>query len=204
MTLATMIAVLMAAIAQLPAVAQQPQAAEPNKREEAAWHSAQRDGTAAAYLDFYANFPQSLHIKTMTATVRGRYWFNIKMPFANANEPKRDGVLVTLEGATAFMNLSLEDAKRLRLIGTGPGANVKTQGTTFNYTYAEVTGGGYVVGGQTILPVDNVGATAILTADGTRLLSADLAKATLAAQPSPKPTMVTGSDGKYLCGAACP
>jgi hypothetical protein len=122
------------------AIAQQ-QALEPAEAEKLAWNSAQRNGTPAAYRDFYGKFPQSSFIKTMPATVRGRYWFKTKMPFANANEPNRDGVVVTVEGSTAFLNLSLEDAKRIKVIGTGPpGANVKAQATTFNYTYVELPG----------------------------------------------------------------
>jgi hypothetical protein len=198
------VAVLLGAFVQFYAIAQQP-ASEPTEAEKLAWNSAQRDATPAAYRDFYGKFPQSSYIKTMTATVRGRYWFKTKLPFANANEPNRDGVVVTVEGSTVFLNLSLEDAKRLKVIGTGPpAANVKAQATTFNYTYVEVTGGGYVVGNQTIVPLDNVGAIVILTADGTHLLGLDLTKATPASQPWPKPTMVEDSGGKYLCGAACP
>ena len=175
-----------------------------DEAEIAAWKSAQGTGTPAAFMDFYRKFPHSPHIKTMTGTLRGRYWHKIDSPFGGDNQ-HRDGVLVTVAGMNVVMNLSLEDAKRLKVINSGPpGLEVKAQGTTFNYTYVEVTGGGIAVGKETISPRDNLNSTIVLSADGTRLLTWDLRTATPAAQPWPQPTMVKGSAGRYPCDLACP
>jgi hypothetical protein len=183
-----------------------PSAATSPDSEAAAWEAADKSGAPAAFLEFYRNFPASPHIKTTIGTLRGRYWFKIPVPFAN-DKQRRNGVLVTVRDSNVAMNLSLADAKLLKVIGVSPavpGAAPKTQGQTFNYVYMEVTSGAVVVDNLSIAPKDSLNSTIILSADGTRLLAWDLSKATSAPQPSSQPTMIKRADGKYLCGAECP
>jgi len=174
---------------------------------ESAWKAAEKDGTPTAYLDFYRSFPQSPHIKAVTGTLRGRYWFRMHFEWERDQSPW-EGVVVSVEGLNVAMNLPLEDAKRLGVIKVGPaapGVKFSTEGVTFNYVYFEPTGGGVLAhDGQMIAPRDFLNSTIVLSADEQRLLAWDNGKATEASQPSQQPTIKEGADGNYPCGAACP
>lgn len=194
-------------ILHVVARAQQPTAA-PATPELTAWQAAQKTGTPTAYLEFYKKYPRSSHVKVATGTLRGRYWKQVVSASGPDAAPEdRDGVIVTVSGMSVFMNLSLDQATRLSVIGTAPGTPgeaPKAEGHTFNWVYAEVTGGAIVVGRQRITPLDSVNSTVLLTPDGKRLLGWDVSKATPASDPSHEPTMVKDSNGKYLCGTRCP
>jgi TonB family protein len=174
--------------------------------EYAAWEAANKDGSPEIFTEFYRRFPASLHLKITTGTLRARYWFKIDQPFGDDGK-HRDGVIVTVEGRDAGVNLSLAEAKRLNVIGFAPAAGTEdsdTSGKTFNRIYFESTAGGVLVGDQIITPKDSLNAMLILNADTGQLLCWDLSKATVAEHPSSEPTMVANSDGKFACGPDCP
>jgi len=149
------------------------------------------------------------------------------MPFDSDKQPAPSGVVVTVEGMNVSLNVSLEEALRLKVLNSrqaSHGVNVQGKGTTFNYTFIEVTRGAVAVDSPgmfeawkrlhqkespvpptkvVITPTDSLNSTIILGADGTRLLTWDLSQATPAAQPSTEPTIVKGSDGQYPCDPAC-
>ena len=174
--------------------------------QAAAWALATKADSPVTFRSFYQEFPGSPYLKTVTGTLRGRYWFKLNMPFGDGGK-RRDGVIVTVEGMDLAMNLSLADAKDLGVIGSVPAAstaNPNAQGTTFNYKYFEATDGGVVVGSDLITPKDSLKSTIILSADGSRLLAWDLSNSTPAPHPSTQPTVKKGLDGKYPCGPECP
>lgn len=192
------------------ALAQTSTAAPPNETQDelAAWQSASNAGTPMAFEEFYQKYPASPHLKTVTGTLRGRYWFKINLPFGDSGGVQQDGVIVTVEGMDAAMNLSLADAIKLSAIGSAPVASgpnsAQAQAMTFNSMYVEASGGGVIVGNQIITPKDSLNTTIILSADGSRLLAWDLGKSTPAANPSTAPTIKKGPDGNYPCGSKCP
>jgi TonB family protein len=174
--------------------------------EFAAWEMANKDGSPEIFKEFYRKFPNSIQIKTATGTLRGRYWFKVAQPFGDDGK-HRDGVIVTAEGMDIGVNLSLDRAKKLRVIGFTPSAdtaNSDSSGRTFNHTYFEATSGGVLVGNEMITPKDYQNATLILSADGHRLLSWDTTNATIADHPSTQPTMIQDDNGRFACGDACP
>lgn len=191
------------------ALAQTSTAAPPNETQDelAAWQSASTAGTPTAFADFYQKYPASPHLKTVTGTLRGRYWFKLNLPFGNSDEVKQDGVVVTVEGMDAAMNLSLADAIRLGAIGSAPVAqgpnSAQAKAMSFSYMYVEASGGGVIVGNQIITPKDSLNATIVLSTDGSRLLAWDLGKSIPAANPSTAPTIKKGPDGNYPCGSKC-
>jgi TonB family protein len=181
-------------------------AAQSESYEFAAWESTLKAATQNAYKAFYQRFPNTSHLKTATATLRARYWFKVAQPFGDDGK-HRDGVFVTVDGMNFAINLSLEDAKNLGVIGVtpaAPDANPDSQGRTFHRIYFEATAGGVLVGNQIITPKDNLNSTLFLSADGSQLLAGDLSKAAPNAHPSTEPTMTQDSDGNYACGQACP
>lgn len=174
--------------------------------EFAAWLAASKDGTPEVYWDFYEKFPNSNYIKTAEGTLRGRYWFKVAQPFGDDGK-HRDGVIVTVDGMNVAVNLTLDKAKQMKVIGFTPSsdtADSDSSGRTFNHTYFEATRGGVLVGDQMITPKDLLKTTLILSADGSRLLSWDTSSATVADQPSGEPTMIQDANGKFACGDACP
>jgi TonB family protein len=174
--------------------------------ELSAWELARNDGRPEAYWQFYLSYPHSGHIKTVTGTLRGRYWFKLSMPFGDDGK-HRDGVIVTAEGENLSRNLTLDEAEKLDVIGYSAAtadANPDSQGRTFNHIYFEATDGGVLAGNQIITPKDNGNSTLILSADGTQLLSWDLGNAKSAEHPSTEPTMKQNEDGSYPCAQACP
>lgn len=174
--------------------------------EFAAWEVANKNGAPEIFMEFYRRFPHAEQLKITAGTLRGRYWFKMDQPFGDDGK-HRDGVVVTVEGMDAGINLSLEEAKKLNVIGFIPAAGREdsdTPGKTFNRIYFESTGGGVLVGDQIISPKDSLNATLILSAGGSRLLGWETSKSTVAEHPSTEPTMVANSDGKFACGAACP
>ena len=190
-------------------LASAPQAAAEGSPEQEAseWQSAEKANTPDAFQGFFRRFPQSPHIKTVSGTLRGRYWFRLTMPFENKNQVHREGVVVTVEGLSVARNLSLEDARRLGVINSSPasrGVNYQEKGVTFDYVYFEASGGGVVVGDQVVAPRDLLNSTIVLSADGKRLLTWDASGAREAPQPSTRPTIEKGQDGNYPCGPACP
>jgi TonB family protein len=178
----------------------------PGMSEFAAWEAANKDGSPEIYMEFYRRFPNSSYLKTTTGTLRGRYWFKVAQPFGDDGK-HRDGVIVTVEGMDVGVNLPLDKAKKLKVIGFTPSsdtADSDSSGRTFNHTYFEATRGGVLVGDQMITPKDLNNATLILSADGSRLLSWDTTNATPSDQPSSQPTMIEDANGKFACGSACP
>jgi len=174
--------------------------------EFAAWETALKTSKPEIFMEFYRRYPGSVHLKTATGTLRARYWFKMDQPFGDDGK-HRDGVIVTVEGRDTGVNLSLEEAKKLNVIGFSPAAGTEdsdTPGKTFNHIYFESTGGGVLVGDQIITPKDSLNTMLILNADTGQLLSWDTSKATVAEHPSSEPTMVADSDGRFVCGAACP
>jgi hypothetical protein len=167
--------------------------------EAAAWKTASAVGTPAAYRDFYRKYPRSPQIKTVTANVRGRYWYRLNDP------QKREGVIVSAEGVAALVNLSLKDAIDEKVIGADAAANatITAPGMTFNYVYVEVLGpwtetyGNIAASGAdkiTMLrPTDRPQSIAILSADGARLLSWDLGASQPVAPASAKATFVASA-----------
>ena len=186
---------------------------EPAPQDEPfAWQSASNAGSPKAFSKFFHEYPNSAHLKIVTGTLRGRYW--LQMLNTNITSPDqisavgngRRGVVVTVEGMDAAMNLSLEDAIGLGVIGSRPairGENAEADGTIFSSGYFEVESGTTVVGEKVITPKDFLNCTIVLSADGSRLLAWDLGKATPALNPSPGFTMKKGPDGSYPCGLAC-
>ncbi len=174
--------------------------------EFAAWEAATKNGSPEILMEFYRRFPSSSHIKTATGTLRARYWFKVAQPFGDDGK-HRDGVIVTAEGMDLGVNISLEEAKKLNVIGFASAAGREdsdTSGKTFNRIYFESTGGGVLVGDQIITPKDSLNAMLILNAETGQLLSWDLSKATVADRPSSAPTMIEDEAGKFACGQACP
>ncbi|MFZ1083545.1 MAG: energy transducer TonB [Terracidiphilus sp.] len=174
--------------------------------EFAAWEVANKNGSPEVYREFYQRYPNSSQLKTATGTLRARYWFKVAQPFGDDGK-HRDGVIVTFEGLDAGVNLTLEKAKKLKVIGFTPSsdtADSDSSGRTFNRTYFEATSGGVLVGNEMITPKDSLNAMVILSADGSRLLSWDITNATTSDHPSTQPTMIADGDGKFSCGDACP
>jgi TonB family protein len=181
-------------------------AAQSETYEFAAWEATLKAETQNAYKAFYQRFPNTSHLKTATAMLRARYWFKVAQPFGDDGK-HRDGVIVTVDGMNYAINLSLDEAKNLGVIGfspAAPDANPDSQGRTFHRIYFEATAGGVLVGNQIITPKDNLNSTLFLSADGSQLLAWDLSKSTPNAHPSTEPTMTQDSDGNYPCGQACP
>ena len=166
---------------------------ETSQTEHAAWETAVTNGTPTAFAEYFKKYPDSARIKTQTKTLRGCYWFRM-------NDPKRRaGVIVTVEGTDLFVNVSLEEAKALKVIDCRP-APVKSsaKGRTFNSVFAEIIEGGFIVGKkegvfELVEPRDNVNSTVVLSADGKRLLTWDVRNAQVAERPNPKPTFVAGA-----------
>jgi len=168
--------------------------------EPGSWESAKRAGTPTAFAEYFREYPSSPRTRTQTGTVRGRYWFKI-------NDPDHlDGVIVTVKGTDLVMNVSVEEARRLRVITsrpTTPGQKNKALGRTFNYIYGEIVEGGFTVAREIngevvcklIEPRDNVDATIVTNADGTRLLTWDLSKAKISTHPDPNPTFPAAAAG---------
>ncbi|MGA9068637.1 MAG: energy transducer TonB [Terracidiphilus sp.] len=174
--------------------------------EFAAWEAANKDGSPEIFMEFYRRFPNSSYVKTSTGTLRGRYWFKVAQPFGDDGK-HRDGVIVTVEDMNSGVNISLEKAKKLKVIGFTPSsdtADSDSSGRTFNHTYFEATRGGVLVGDQMITPKDLLNVKLILSADGSRLLSWDTTNATPSDHPSSQPTMIADENGKFACGDACP
>jgi len=181
-------------------------AAQSETYEFAAWEATIKAATPNAYKSFYQRFPNTRHLKTATATLRARYWFKVAQPFGDDGK-HRDGVFVTVDGMNFAINLSLEEAKNLGVIGfdpAAPDANPDSQGRTFKHIYFEATQGGVLVGNQIITPKDNLNTTLYLSADGSQLLAWDVSKSAPDTHPSTQPTMTQDSDGNYACGQACP
>jgi TonB family protein len=181
-------------------------AAQSETYEFAAWEATLKAATPSAYKTFYQRFPNTSHLKTATGTLRARYWFKVAQPFGDDGK-HRDGVIVTVDGMNSAINLSLEEAKNLGVIGfspAAPDANPDSQGRTFKRIYFEATEGGVLVGNQIITPKDNLNSTLFLSADGSQLLAWDLSNSAPDSHPSTEPTMTQDSDGKYACGQACP
>jgi TonB family protein len=181
-------------------------AAQSETYEFAAWEATLKAATPSAYKTFYQRFPNTSHLKTATGTLRARYWFKVAQPFGDDGK-HRDGVIVTVDGMNSAINLSLEEAKNLGVIGfspAAPDANPDSQGRTFKRIYFEATQGGVLVGNQIITPKDNLNSTLFLSADGSQLLAWDLSNSAPDSHPSTEPTMTQDSDGKYACGQACP
>ncbi len=166
--------------------------------EIAAWQSATRTGTPAAFADYFKKYPASPRITTRTGTLRGRYWFKINDP------DHQDGVIVTVEGTDLLVNVSLEEAKTLEVMHFRPApAGIKSspEGRTFNYVYCEIIEGGFIVAKmvdnklfyELVAPRDNLNSTVVLSADGKRLLTWDLRHAQAAKRPNAKPTFVAGA-----------
>lgn len=174
--------------------------------EFTAWEVANKDGSPEIFSEFYRRYPNSPLLKTATGTLRARYWFKVSQPFGDDGK-HRDGVIVTVEGMDVGVNLSLDKAKKLKVIGFTPSsdtADSDSSGRTFNHTYFEATRGGVLVGDQMITPKDLLNATLILSADGSRLLSWDTTNSTPSDRPSSQPTMLQDANGKFACGDACP
>jgi TonB family protein len=181
-------------------------AAQSETYEFAAWEATIKAATPNAYKAFYQRFPNTSHLKTATAALRARYWFKVAQPFGDDGK-HRDGVIVTVDGMNSAINLSLEEAKNLGVIGVtpaAPDANPDSQGRTFKRIYFEATQGGVLVGNQIITPKDNLNSTLFLSADGSQLLAWDLSNSAPDSHPSTEPTMTQDSDGNYACGQACP
>jgi TonB family protein len=181
-------------------------AAQSETYEFAAWEATIKAATPNAYKSFYQRFPNTRRLKTATATLRARYWFKVAQPFGDDGK-HRDGVFVTVDGMNFAINLSLEEAKNLGVIGitpAAPDANPDSQGRTFKHIYFEATQGGVLVGNQIITPKDNLNTTLYLSADGSQLLAWDMSKSAPDTHPSTEPTMTQDSDGNYACGQACP
>jgi TonB family protein len=181
-------------------------AAQSETYEFAAWEATIKVATQNAYKSFYQRFPNTSHLKTATATLRARYWFKVAQPFGDDGK-HRDGVIVTIDGMNFAINLSLDEAKNLGVIGfspAAPDANPDSQGRTFHRIYFEATEGGVLVGNQIITPKDNLNSTLFLSADGSQLLAWDVSKSAPDSHPSTEPTMTQDSDGNYACGQACP
>lgn len=174
--------------------------------EFAAWDATLRAATQDAYKSFYQRFPNTTHLKVVSGTLRARYWFKVAQPFGDDGK-HRDGVFVTVDGMNFAINLSLDAAKNLGVIGfdpAAPDANPDSQGRTFKRIYFEATQGGVLVGNQIITPKDNLNTTLYLSADGAQLLAWDLSKSAPDVHPSTEPTMTQDSEGNYACGEACP
>lgn len=174
--------------------------------EFAAWEMANNNGSPEIFRELYRKFPNAPQLKVTTGTLRGRYWFKVTQPFGDDGK-HRDGVIVTAEGMDVGVNLSLDKAKKLKVIGFAPSsetANSDSSGRTFNRIYFEATSGGVLVGNQMITPQDLLNAMLILSADGSRLLSWDTSNATVSDHPSTQPTMIADENGKFACGDACP
>lgn len=174
--------------------------------EFAAWEVANRDGSPEIFREFYQRYPNSTQLKTATGTLRGRYWFKVAQPFGDDGK-HRDGVIVTVEDMDVGVNISLDKAKKLRVIGFTPSsetADSDSSGRTFNHTYFEATRGGVLVGDQMITPKDLLNTMLILSADGSRLLSWDITNSTISDHPASQPTMIQDANGKFICGDACP
>jgi TonB family protein len=174
--------------------------------EFAAWEVANRDGSPEIFREFYRRYPNSSQLKTATGTLRGRYWFKVAQPFGDDGK-HRDGVIVTVDGMDVGVNIPLDKAKKLKVIGVTPSsdtADSDSSGRTFNRTYFEATRGGVLVGSEMITPKDLLNVKLILSADGTRLLSWDSTDATPSDHPSSQPTMFQDANGKFACGDACP
>jgi hypothetical protein len=174
-----------------------------SQAEIAAWKNAETIGTPTAFKEFYLKYPHSPRIKTVTGTLRGRYWLkmNINIPGVatqNDGTQMQDGVIVTVEGMNVIMNISLEEAKSLAVIGCNPapyGAKSTANGRTFHSIYFEAVDGNVIIGNNDqITPKDNLNSTIVLSADGTRLLTWDTSNATSAPQPSPIPTFIDNTD----------
>jgi TonB family protein len=181
-------------------------AAQSETYEFAAWEATLKAATQNAYKTFYQRFPNTTRLKVVPGTLRARYWFKVAQPFGDDGK-HRDGVFVTVDGMNFAINLSLEEAKNLGVIGfspAAPDANPDSQGRTFKRIYFEATEGGVLVGNQIITPKDNLNSTLFLNADGSQLLAWDLSKSAPDSHPSTEPTMTQDSDGNYLCGPACP
>lgn len=170
---------------------------EPETAEQQAWESALRTGTPSGFSEYFHKYPTSPHIRTRTGTVRGRYWFNM-------HDQSQGGVIVTVEGMNVLVNVSLEEAKRLEVIGSRtatPGLTTKAEGITFNYIYGEIVEGDFIVAKmvnkevvkEVIEPRDHLNSTVVLSADETRLLTWDLSKAKIATQPDPHPTFIASA-----------
>jgi len=173
--------------------------AEPTADEPAAWEAALRKGTPTAFADYFRKYPDSPRIKTRTGTLRGRYWFRV-IPEAS----REDGGIVTVEGRDVLVNVSVEEAKSLKVIDSKPvpvGFESNPKGRTFNYVFGEIIEGGYIVAKMVddkpvydlIEPRDNLNSTVILSADGKRLLAWDVRNAQAAKRPSPPPTFIANA-----------
>jgi TonB family protein len=174
--------------------------------EFAAWELANKDGSPEVFKEFYQRYPNATQLKTATGTLRARYWFKVSQPFGDDGK-HRDGVIVTVEDMNVGVNISLDKAKKLKVIGFTPSsdtADSDSSGRTFNHTYFEATGGGVLVGDQMITPKDLLNTMVILSADGSRLLSWDTTNSTPSDHPSNLPTMIVDADGRFACGDACP
>jgi TonB family protein len=174
--------------------------------EFAAWEAANRVGTPEIYMEFYHRYPNSSHLKITAGTLRARYWFKVARPFGDDGK-HRDGVIVTVEGMDIGINIPLDKAKKLKVIGFTPSsdtADSDSSGRTFNHTYFEATRGGVLVGDQLITPKDLLNATLILSGDGSRLLTWDTTTSSSSDHPSSQPTMIEDANGKFACGDTCP
>ena len=181
-------------------------AAQSETYEFAAWEATLKAANPSAYKTFYQRFPNTTRLKVVPGTLRARYWFKVAQPFGDDGK-HRDGVFVTVDGMNFAINLSLEEAKNLGVIGfdpAAPDANPDSQGRTFKHIYFEATQGGVLVGNQIITPKDNLNTTLYLSADGSQLLAWDVSKSAPDTHPSTQPTMTQDSDGNYACGQACP
>ena len=106
-----------------------PKTEESNTAEQRAWESAVDTGTPFGFSEYVDKYPASPRIRTLTGTVRGRYWFNI-------HDQGQFGVIVTVEGMNVLLTVSLEEAKRLKVIGSRaatPGLTTSGKGRTFNW-----------------------------------------------------------------------
>ena len=181
-------------------------AAQSETIEFAAWEATLKAATPSAYKTFYQRFPNTNRIKKTTGTLRARYWFKVAQPFGDDGK-HRDGVIVTIDGMSFTVSLSLDEAIKRGVIGAtpaAPDANPDSQGRTFKHIYFEATEGGVLVGNQIITPQDNLNTTLFLSADGSQLLAWDLSKSAPDSHPSTEPTMTQDADGNYACGSACP
>jgi len=159
-----------------------------NANELAAWESAAKDGTPTAFANYFKKYPASPRIKTQTgAVIRGRFWWKTDAP----SDPPPHGVIVTVKGTDLFVNVSVEEAKRLKVVNSKPirpGTKNEVKGKTFNYVYGEIVEGGFAIGKEVIEPRDNVDSTIVLSADGSRLLTWDLSNAKESTHPDRNPT----------------
>ena len=164
-------------------VAQQP---PQDAAERQAWELAVNSATPSAFLDFYHAYPASSHITTRIGTVRGRFWVKL-------DDRSQLGVIVTVEGMNVLLNVPLEEAVRLGVVGSRPvtTGEVNTTGRTFEYVYFEAQGD-VIAGGMVVEPRDHLNSTIVLDEDGTSLLTWDFSEADIATQPSPDPTFMAG------------